>query len=120
MSEIKVGDYVRTNKGNIGKAIDIFVGHTIANYHIEFQTGVKVKRQYLSNKTIIKHSPNIIDLIEIGDYVNGKLIHYVLENPKNGETIICYGNGKHIDNKHIKSIVTKEVFASAEYRVETD
>ena len=52
--------------------------------------------------------------------MNGKLIHHILGNLKNGETMICYGNGKHIDNKHIKSIVTKEVFASGEYRVETD
>lgn len=65
MSEIEIGEYVRTNKDIIGKVIGIFAGHCNAKYHIEFQSNVKVKRQYLSTKTIIKHSKNIIDLIEV-------------------------------------------------------
>lgn len=60
MKEIQVGEYVRNNKGNIGKVIDIFEGHCIAKYHIEFQGTVKVKRQYLSTKTIVKHSNNLM------------------------------------------------------------
>ena len=55
-NEIEVGEYVRNNKGNIGKVIGIFDGHCTAKYHIEFQGDVKVKRQYLSTNTIIKHS----------------------------------------------------------------
>ena len=65
MEEISINEYVRTKKGNIGKVIGIFEGHSIAKYHIEFQGNVKVKRQYLSTKTIAKHSFNIIDLIEV-------------------------------------------------------
>lgn len=70
--EIEVGEYVRTNKGNIGNVIDIFQGHCTAKYHIQFQGNVKVKRQYLSTKTIAKHSKNIIDLIKVGDIVHIK------------------------------------------------
>lgn len=69
MEEIKVGEYVRLENGIIGKVIGIFDGHCRAKYHIEFQGDVKVKRQYLSTKTIKKHSKNIIDLIETGDIV---------------------------------------------------
>ena len=65
MEDIKVGEYVRINKGIIGKVIDIFEGHAFAKYHIEFQTGVKVKKQWLSTRTIISHSFNITDLIEV-------------------------------------------------------
>lgn len=99
MSKIKIGEYVRFEEGDILK-----VDENIVNY-----VNITIEK--------IKNSPNIIDLIEIGDYVNGKLIHYILKNPKNGETMICYGNGKHIDNKHIKSIVTKEQFDRMEYKL---
>lgn len=63
--EIEVGEYVRNNKGNIGKVIGIFDGHCTAKYHIEFQGNVKVKRQYLSTNTIVKHSKNIIKMENI-------------------------------------------------------
>lgn len=35
--KIEVGEFVRTNKGNIGQVIDIFQGHCVAKYHIEFK-----------------------------------------------------------------------------------
>lgn len=66
-------------------------------------------------KCIIKSSPNIIDLIEVGDYVNGYDVEYVDYKDK---MIICYGAT--LDEEDIKSIVTKEMFANAEYRVETN
>jgi hypothetical protein len=31
--------------------------------------------------------------------------------------MLVYGNGKHFDNKQIKSIVTKERFEEMEYKV---
>lgn len=106
MSEIKVGEYVRYDDGRIFKVIEEEVDY----YNYLLKTSI-------NECGITKHSKNIIDLIEIGDYVNGKLIHYILGKTKNGETIICYGNGKHIDNNHIKSIVTHEKFKRMEFRV---
>lgn len=108
MSDIKIGDYIRTKDGYIGKIVKRYLN------------GIDMAIDYRSSQNlndITKNSPNIIDLIEIGDYVNGKLIHHILGKTKNGETMILYGNGKHIDNKHIKSIVTKEMMKSVEYRV---
>lgn len=127
MEEIEVGEYVRTNKGNIGQVIDIFQGHCVAKYHIEFKGNVKVKRQYLSTNTIVKHSKNIIDLIEVGDYVNGKEVKQIAmfegfpDYPK-----LIFTDEKHlipgetIENKDIKTIVTHERFASIEYKVEEE
>ena len=118
--EIEVGEFVRTNnKGNIGQVIDIFQGHCVAKYHIEFKGNVKVKRQYLSTNTIAKHSKNIIDLVETGDLIKTNeektIIHIydidVLEAVK-----------EDIEEGHFKieSIVTHEQFASIEYKVEED
>lgn len=124
MEEIKVGEYVRTpEQGYIGKLVE--VNKNVLNYY-KIDVGREIRRiNGMSDNYIysrdgfgLKHSSNIIDLIEIGDYVNGKLIHNKFGNPKNGELMIIYGNGKHFDNKNIKTIVTKEQFANAEYRLE--
>lgn len=122
MSKIKIGEYIRTYNGNIGKLVKI-IPNVLNNLKID------VKKEiihcdnsidnfiYARDGVIVKNSEQLVDLIDEGDFVNGKLIHYVLENPKNGETMICYGNGKHIDNNHIKSIVTHEQFKRMEYKV---
>lgn len=64
---------------------------------------------------------NPIDLIEVGDYVNGRLVC------KNDEENYLYLIGIDADNniyeeslKDIKSIVTKEQFSSMEYRLGDD
>lgn len=129
--EIEVNDYVRTKTGYIGKL------HKISTYKIND----KDKTMYLvdfgnityaiSYKDIVKHSPNIIDLIEVGDYVNGKKIDAILDSGFKSEgvaeRVLCFEIDFPIEkglrayhNYDIKSIVTKEMFASAEYRVETD
>ena len=115
--EIEVGEYVRTNNGVIGKLIRIERNDIdISLKWYVFYDGKN--ERYINKPYITNHSFNIIDLIEVGDYVNGKLIHSICGNPKNGELMIIYGNGKHFDNEHIKSIVTKEQMKSIEYKVE--
>ena len=94
---MKVGDYVRTNKG-IRK--------------------VTIEDVYDINLDTFKSSSNIIDLIEIGDYVNGREVRKVYD--LGFGKCFCFKNdyGKHYDkNYKIKSIVTKEQFESIKYEV---
>ena len=121
MEEIKVGEYVRTKQGYIAKCVEVDEDGDYYTFDefVQENYGDKYSSLYERElEDIVKHSSNIIDLIEIGDYVNGKLIHNKFGNPKNGELMIIYGNGKHFDNKNIKTVVTKEQFANAEYRLE--
>ena len=60
MADININEYFRTNTGFIDKL----------NQYWLFNEKYK-------KLNIVKHSPNIIDLIEEGDYVNGKLIHKI-------------------------------------------
>lgn len=77
-------------------------------------------------KHIVKHSPNIIDLIEVGDYVNGSYVVDILEDMQTGELHLemtyNYTNEEKGDctiyNKDIKTIVTREMMRSVEYRLE--
>lgn len=117
MEEIKVNEYVKLDDGTIGK------------YQINknWLNVVETNNKYIGfdiEKDVVKHSSNIIDLIEVGDYVNGSEV--VAEKYKNYDmnfinvdSKISFGWGYGvIPENDIKSIVTKERFASMEYRLE--
>mgnify|MGYP005763771017 CR=1 FL=1 len=66
---------------------------------------------------IINASDNIIDLIEVGDYVNGKEVLNISEF-KDGSRYIEFDEGRYLcKNYQIESIVTKEMFDSVKYEV---
>lgn len=111
---MKVGDYVRTKKGILKIRDDR-----------PFKDD-KNKLNYLTygnytcvlKEDIIKSSPNIIDLIGVGDYVNGECVYSRCETKlwldgDTGEILIIDGE----PDEPIKSIVTKEQFESMSYRV---
>lgn len=119
---MKVGDYVRTKYG-IAKItkIDLNVN------------ACEIDRQlndfyFVLNENIIKSSPDIIDLIEVGDYVNGdrvKALKGDIESHKiNNEDDVIYTEYINdydewcgFEEEDIKSIVTKEQFKSMEYKI---
>lgn len=116
MSEIKVGEYVRTNEGYIGKLIQIIPN--VLNYYV-IDTKIKVRNDGMPETYLysrdgygFKHSPNIIDLIRVGDFVNGKRVIGVSNITGWVDTIedVIYKD-------MIKSVVTKERFAESEYRI---
>lgn len=124
MGEIEVNEYVRTNKGNIGQVIGIFNGHCQAKYHIQFQGKVKVKRQYLSTYTIINHSKQSIDLIEIGDIVNGCIVvgfGHECVNGNKEKSILVEGKYTKVNyallNRDIETILTHEQYEENSYKV---
>ena len=69
--DIEVGDYVKTRRG-IGKVLEIKTVQPklYGKYDVAYLIDV-CPRMYISESTFIKHSKNIIDLIEVGDIVNG-------------------------------------------------
>lgn len=118
---IEVGEYVRDKEGNITKIIN-----TLSLFKdVELYLG-EDGYQY-SDNAIKKHSKNIIDLIEEGDYVNGKRV-FATENRinDNGEKVILTENYDEwtddgvIANKDIETILTKEQYEANCYKVEED
>lgn len=115
--KLEVGMYVRTINGKI--------------WIITSQKAI-----YGHRKDIIKASHNIIDLIEVGDYINGCYVsnkrasvnEHLGGHPKGIGIIKCntyFNQGNYddckfewIEEKDIKSIVTKEQFESIEYSLE--
>ena len=115
---MKVGDYCRTKDGFIARLIDKDTWYKFDGIIAENEYTYDYLLKEVAKKLIIKSSPNIIDLIEVGDYVNGHQVLDIAETPKR----VLYLNdisqkGALIPRKNIKSIVTKEQFSSMEYRI---
>ena len=115
---IEVGEYVRTKKGNIGKVLDITTctGQKRKKYLIKWNI---VKAYYITGTTIVKHSPNIIDLIEVNDIVT----YWVDTQSYNGwvqnfvDKELLKDMKENFIEEDIKSIVTHEQIENMEYRV---
>ena len=122
MEEIEVGEYVRTRAGHFYKITRIDGNGLI--YWNKIQCGWSMEQL---KDIVVKHSKNIIDLVEVGDYVNGKEVKQIAmfegfpDYPK-----LIFTDEKHlipgetIENKDIKTIVTHEQMQSIEYKVEEE
>lgn len=80
---------------------------------------------YVSLKNIIKASYNIIDILEVGDYVNGKKIVDVgclTNGPRKGTKVIDYyinpSAVSYLEKEDIKSVITHEQMEQMKYKVE--
>ena len=131
MSNIEVGDYVRTKKGLIARVKfveydEIDKGHKeldVCEFDkpIYYDYGEGYYNLYDNEEfeeIIAKHSKNIIDLIEKYDFVNGKRVIKIMDYEEFKK--ICFDED--FDDvayeEDIKSIVTKEQFKAIEYEVE--
>lgn len=129
MEEIKVNEYVRTIDGYIRKVTQV---NEKGSYECLCWGAYLVDEKYknsvgISAKKIAKHSFNIIDLIEEGDYIKlenrGERFYEVTTNYQGKLAIIDIGWNEYeqIDetyNDDIKSIITKEMMKSVEYKVD--
>ena len=108
---IEVGEYVRTKNGEIHKVIEVNEDPQDWNYY-KYKNNMGDFEIY-----IVKHSKNIINLIEVGDYVNGYRVRCVyLEGKKH--YIKLENFDLRVYDKEIKSIVTHEQFEAMKYKVE--
>ena len=110
--KLKKGMYIRY-LGNIDKILAVIIDENNPN----------LNRVYAENETVFfseieKASFNLIDLIEIGDYVNGEKV--TSADPI--ERYLGFGDYDYYihDNEDIKDVVTKEQFNSCKYVVERD
>lgn len=110
---IEIGEWVRLKDGRIRQFKKYLEGNI-----------VELTRPYNVARItdVVKHSKNIIDLIELGDYVNGHLIVKIRIDPFNNKKQLFtehwdynwQGDGTLLVfyDEDIKTIVTKEQFSS--------
>lgn len=126
MNKLEIGMYCKTKDGIITKVDDIddetiYFDKDIYRFYgdgIDFLEKNNLER-------IIKASFNIIDLIEVGDYVNGSKVIKIenvenypdLSSVKIEKSDFRYGVYETVFEKDIKTVVTKEQFESVSYRI---
>lgn len=125
MEKINPNENVRTLDGKIG----IFVKYSSRKDNSLYKSPANCFIRLNNRKSdlqcfrnyIVKHSKNIIDLIEVGDYVNEHRVYEVVRDVNSYVILENVGyyvdTSETIDEKDIKSIVTKEQFEQMEYRV---
>lgn len=158
--KLEVGMYVRTDKGYISQITDFKEHYTKGKRLINSYSTKEVVENYLSLKGnqcefiesidysippcypsdeelekikshIVKASNNIIDLIEVGDYVNGYKISAIYDddsevNEYNLKHKKCLGKNIYdedyqeylIYEEDIETIVTSQQFESMQYKVD--
>ena len=120
MSEIEVGEYVRTRAGHICKITNIDENGLI--YWNKKQCGWS--EQQLED-IIVKHSKQPIDLIEVKDVIKYRInnISTTLETKGYVEGIVDISDEemlqriKNDKNYHILAILTKEIYMANCYKV---
>lgn len=119
---IEVNEYVRTKDGVIDKVIIEYNGK--CNNPNCDRKHLSCKSNYYNEEDIVKHSKQLIDLIEVGDYVNGYKVINAINNKES------YPSGKCVDidsskdssectlwEEDIKTILTKEIYMANCYKV---
>lgn len=102
---IEVGEYVRTEYGKIFKALGDQAYLDCHGEEVDFVSDIKT------------HSKNIIDIVELYDYVNGFIVFDIITRD-NGEKAIQLMHGVLLEQDEIDSIVTHEQFEAMKYKVE--
>ena len=121
---IEVGEWVRTKDGYIFKILTKentnygCCGITDSN-NTKYTTYTYNKRSFndIKNK-IVKHSKNIIDLLQEGDYANG---YKVIAKSDDGYIVISTDDieqGELLAEEEIETILTKELYQANCYTVE--
>lgn len=118
MKEIEVGEYVRTENGIIDK-VDSLCGM------IENTVYLKQQSLWFNMDYIVKHSKQLIDLIEVKDVIKYRInnISTTLETKGYVEGIVDISDEEMLQriksdkNYHILEILTKEQFEANCYKV---
>lgn len=108
---IEVNEYVRTKDGIIDKVIIEYDGK--CNDSNCNEKHISCKYNYYNEKDIVKHSKQLIDLIEVGDIVEIRRglyssFKYFVENEDN---LLL------LEDWYIETILTKEIYMANCYKV---
>lgn len=117
---IEVNDYVRTKNGYIIK-VDENTNIFNLGYKEQYVDMETTKYGFTCEEEIVKHSKQLIDLIEVGDIVEDEYNKYEVVFVKDDK---IYCNDYNLDDslitlreQDIKAILTKEIYMANCYKV---
>ena len=114
---IEVGEYLRTKSGLIDRIA--YITDTMGDRKlVGFEKSNYCRSDLGIEKDIVKHSKNIIDLIELYDYVNGMIVFDIITYD-NGEKELKLSSGYLMSEDEIQDILTHEQYEQNCYNVRT-
>ncbi len=113
--KLEVGQFIRTDLGEIGKITSIASDNVFGNGGMTFYNS----EPFLRGKEV-KASFNIIDILEVEDYVNGEKVIRIFSPMflSIGELPYIITVNSKYEPQDIKTIVTHEQMEQMEYKVE--
>lgn len=125
---IEVNEYVRTKDGKIGIFDRYSSRKENSLYKSPFNCFIKIKNRktplQCCEDYIVKHSKELIDLVEVGDIVNGCIVvgfGYECVNGNKEKSILVEGKYTKVNyallNWDIETILTHEQFEQNSYKV---
>ena len=126
--KLEVGQFARLKSGYICKIININ-DYREPNMKYGVEANYLKDVMFIGDDDVVKASYNIIDILEVGDYVNGSKVIDISIIGKDKEKWVWVEQMEDNDNKYgddyvgynneqIKSIVTKEQFEQMAYKVD--
>lgn len=124
---MNVGEYARLNNTLYNTVVILKIMEVFENTILTENDGSIYQGEYGIDE-IINHSYNIIDLIEVGDYVNGEKVCYLKGDINDSEVAHKedvlyteyndeYGEWYGYAEDEIETIATKEQFEAIQYKV---
>lgn len=122
--KLEVGQFVRLKSGYICKIININ-DFREPNMKYGVEANYLKDVMFIGDDDVVKASYNIIDILEVGDYVNGQKIVDIgclTNGPRKGTKVIDYyitpNAVSYLENEDIKSVITHEQIEQMAYKVE--
>lgn len=106
--EVKENMYYRTYSGSINKIT------SIKDYN---EREYLLNGFYINKDTIKKASYNIIDILEVGDYVNGRKVVDIIYDANDDVMDVCVLGSIVYNNNEVKSVITHEQMEQMAYKV---
>ena len=116
--KLEVGMYVKTKNGYICKIINVN-DFREPNMKYGVEANYLKDVMFIGDDDVVKASYNIIDILEVGDYVNGYPIYEIVEYEDDTRAIVIDDDNKSIiwKKQDIKSVVTHEQMEQMAYKV---
>lgn len=126
--KLEIGKFIRTPYG-IRKIVNITKDDgygkpkvRVIELDMHLNTPYKFDYIFYTDENVIKKcktSYDIIDILEIGDYVNGYPIYEIVEYEDDTRAIVIADDNKSImwKKQDIKSVITHEQIEQMEYRI---
>lgn len=114
--KLEVGQFARLKSGYICKIINVN-DFREPNMKYGVEANYLKDVMFIGDDDVVKASYNVIDILEEGDYVNGRKVVDIFYDANDNVMEVCVLGSIEYDNNEIKSVITHEQMEQIAYKV---